>query len=758
MSKVFSEHKVIFICIFLAAATLAAYWQVLSSDFINFDDTIYVTENQHVRTGFSGDNIRWAFAVGTVAYWHPLTWLSHMLDCQLYGLRPGMHHLTSLIIHIVNSLLLFLVFRRMTGAVWPSAFIAALFALHPINVDSVAWVAERKNLLSTLFWLLTMWAYASYAQRGGIIRYLATLLLFALGLLAKPMLVTLPFVMLLLDYWPLGRMRTASFSRDGDPEAGEAVRFDERASSIFRLLWEKIPFFALSGISSYFSYLSVRRLGITLSTELVPMKLRLTNAVVSYVAYIGKIVLPRKLAVYYPYPQEVAMWQALGALLLLICASVALILVFANRPYLGVGWLWFLGTLIPVIGLVQAGLWPALADRWAYVPLIGLGIIAAWGVSDLAAKWRLPASMIAVAAGVCLSALTVCTWLQARYWHNSFTLFTRALDVTFNNPIAHLNLGNVFLREQKTDQAIQQYREAIRIHSHFASAHHNLGIALGQQGRHDEAIEEYYTVLRLEKEHLKARFHLANALAKKGRLDEAISHYRKVIELGTVDAEVHNNFALALAKKGDIEEAIKHYALCLEIEPDSVEVLNNLGNALVQQQRYGPAVAHFKRALSLKPGFAETYYNLANTLYQLGQIDEAALHYQEALQLNPDDTDAHHGLGLALVRQEKYDEAIEHFKKAIKSNPDFGPAYYNLGKIFANRNEIDKAIEQFRKVLRIVPNDAEMHCNMGVLLVQQDQIDEAISEFQTALELDPTLSRARQQLEAALARATAPDY
>jgi tetratricopeptide (TPR) repeat protein len=729
-----SKYKVILICAFLAGATLAVYWQVLSSDFVNFDDTIYVTENEHVKTGFNWDNIKWAFAAGTVAYWHPLTWLSHTLDCQLYGLRPGLHHLTNLIIHIVNSLLLFLVFRQMTGAVWRSALVAALFALHPINVDSVAWIAERKNVLSTLFWLLTMWAYASYARRGGITRYLAALLLFALGLLAKPMLVTLPFVMLLLDYWPFRRFRLEGF---------------------WRLVWEKIPFYALSAVSVYLSYLSVRRLGITLSTQLVPIKLRVTNAVVSYVAYIGKIILPRRLAVFYPYPQEVAMYQALGALLFLICVSVVLIWVFRNRPYLGMGWLWFISTLVPVIGFMQAGLWPAMADRWAYVPLIGIGIIIAWGVGDIVAKWRLRTSMVVFAAGACLSALMLCTWLQVGHWHNSYTLFTHALNVTSGNYIAHLNLGNVFLKEDKVHEAISQYDSAIAVHKDFAEAHYNLGIALGLQEEYDRAISQYYTALRLKKDHWKARFHLANALAKSGRLDEAISQYEKVIELRPGDAEVHNNFALALTKKGKIDKAIEHYNRCLQIEPDSVEVLNNLANALAEQRKFEQAVAHFKKALSLKPDFVQTYYNLANVLRETGQLDEAAAYYRGAIQLDPSELDAYVGLGLVLVRQGQYNEAVEQFETAIQLNPDCAQAYYNLGKIFADRNEFDKAVEQFRQVLRIVPNDAEMHCNLGVLLAQQSKIDEAIKEFRTALELDPNLSRAREQLELALARKSA---
>jgi len=752
MNKVFNRYRVVLICIFLAVATLVAYWQILHSDFVNLDDPMYVTENQYVNTGFTWENIRWAFSVGKIAYWHPLTWVSHILDCQLYGLRPGLHHLTNLIIHIANTLLLFGVLKRMTGAVWKSAFVAVVFALHPINVDSVAWVTERKSVLSTLFWLLTMWAYADYAQRGGVWRYLITLLLFALGLLAKPMLVTLPFVMLLLDYWPLGRFIRHTY---GGFSFRQNLKLPGRASSAFKLVMEKVPFFALSAVSSYLSFLSVRLLGITISTELVPMKLRLANALVSYIGYIGKLIWPRKLAVFYPYPENVATWESAGALVILLCATIVLLVVFRRRPYLGVGWLWYAGTLVPVIGLVQAGLWPALADRWAYVPMIGLAILTIWGVGDIADKWHLRGFAVVFPAGVCLSALMVCTWLQVGHWHNSFTLLTRALNVTSGNYIAHLNLGNVFIKEKKTDEAIRQYKKAIEIYNNYADAHYNLGIALGLQGKHDEAIKEYYTVLRLEKDYWKARFRLADALAKTGQLDEAISCYEKVVQLHPNDAEVYNNFAMALAKKGKVKEAIEYYNKCLEINPASVEALNNLGNAFVEQGEFGQAIAHFKKALSIKPSFAETPYNLANTLRQMGQLDEAVAYYREALQLDPDNVDAHYGLGLVLAQQKKYDEAITHFGRAVQLNPDFAQAYYNLGIIFADRGDHDKAVEQFRQVLRIHPDDAQMHCNLGILLVRQGRVDEAISEFRTSLRLDPNFSKASEQLENALAQKAA---
>jgi tetratricopeptide (TPR) repeat protein len=751
MNRTLKEYQVSLICIFLVVSTLAVYWRVIYSDFVNFDDPIYVTENEHVMSGLSGANVVWAFTSKDVSYWHPLTWLSHMLDCELYGLRAGMHHLTSLILHAANSLLLFFVFKRMTGAVWRSAFVAAFFALHPLNVDSVAWITERKNVLSTLFWLLTMWAYAGYAYRGGVGRYLLVLVLFGLGTLAKPMLVTLPFVMLLLDYWPLGRYRL-------EPACDEKTESQTGRSglSVFLgLLREKIPLFVLSAVAVYFFSSSGHRAGTKVSEELVPVKLRIANAVVSYVAYIGKMILPRKMAVFYPYPDRVPTWEVIVALLLLVAASAFVIAQLKRRGYLATGWAWYLGTMVPVIGLFQVGLWPAMADRWAYVPLIGLFVIIAWGIGDLAAKWRLRSITLAIPAGACLSVLMVCTWLQVGHWRDGSTLFRHAINVTHGNYIAHYNLGNILLKEGKTDEAIEHYRKAAEIHVNYVDAHYNLGIAFSARKKYAEAIEAYRSVLKLRKDHKRVLARLADALAKNGQLDEAVSYYNRALERKGEDTEVLNNLALALAKKGKPDEAIKCYNKSLEIDPNSVEVLNNLGNAWIDKKEFGPAVRCYEKALSLNPGFAETYYNLANALKQMGELEKAVLNYRRALEFKPEDVDVHYGLGLALAELKAYDEAALHYRKAIELNPNFAQAYYNLGITFVNQNRVEEAIEQFRQVLRIHPNDAEMHCNLGTLLAKQGRVSEAVEEFRTALRLEPNLSRARDQLEGLTGRSSA---
>ena len=547
------------VCLFLVIAILAVYWQMNYHEFINFDDASYILENQHVQKGLTSESISWAFGFTDISYWHPLTWLSHMLDCQIYGLIPGMHHRTSLIFHIVNSILLFFVLQKMTGALWKSAFVAALFALHPINVESVAWVAERKNLLSTFFWMLTMLAYVYYTSHPNLYRYFLTFLLLMLGLMAKPMLVTLPFVLLLLDYWPLGRFRQ---------------------QSTFNLILEKIPFFALSAVSAYISSISVQRYGIVVSMELVPMKLRLANALVSYVQYIEKMIWPKNLAIFYPFPDTLPIWQVFGAGLFLVSISFLVLLNFRKKPYLCIGWLWFLGTLIPVIGLKQAGLWPAIADRWAYVPLIGIFLIISWGIPELVSKWRHKKIGLALAATVLLLILMTVTWLQVRCWTNSVSLFKNAFEVTANSYIVHFKLGEALTETDKTEEAISHYREVLRLKPGYAHAHHNLGSILADQGKTNEAMNHYIAALKINPKLERTHNNLGGILNRKGEMDKAIKHYFYALRLNNNYAEAYNNIGVVLALKGKFNRAIVFFRIALRIKPDYPHAQNNLKNAL----------------------------------------------------------------------------------------------------------------------------------------------------------------------------------
>jgi protein O-mannosyl-transferase len=635
------------VCLLLLSVTLAVYWQIGDHQFTNYDDTIYVTDNPHVKRGLAASSVIWAFTAAEEANWHPLTWLSHMVDCQLFGLHPRGHHLTSLFLHLANVLLLFAVLNRMTGALWRAAFVAALFSLHPLHVESVAWVAERKDVLSTLFWLLTMLAYARYVGRPTRPRYALTLVAFALGLMAKPMLVTLPFVLLLLDTWPLDRM---AYGRGGDdePRTRKRIRPSEQRLPLSRLVWEKTPFFALAAISSVVTFSLQQRAGAMANMEVFPLSSRIANALVSYLRYIGKMIWPSDLAVLYPHPGTgLPLWWGAGAGLALLGLSILVVRVIRRRPYLAVGWLWYLGTLVPVIGLVQVGV-QAYADRYTYVPLIGLFIMIAWGVPDLVGRWAHARTVLAVLAGTALAALTACTWIQLGYWKESVSLFTHTLQVTTKNYVAQNNLGNALADRGKVEEAISHYAESLRVKPDHAEAYNNWGTVLVEQGRLEEAIDRFLAALRVKPDYAAAHCNLGLALERKGRREEAIAQYLEALRLDPTYAQAHNNLALALAERGQQDEAIAHYAEALRLRPDYAEAHNNLGHILVGLGRLDEAAIHFAEAVRSKPDYAKARNNLGIVLARLGRLDEAAAQFREALRIKPDYGEARNNLAVVL--------------------------------------------------------------------------------------------------------------
>jgi tetratricopeptide (TPR) repeat protein len=612
-------HRELLVSLFLGLVTLVIYLQVGNHEFVNLDDDKYIVENSHVQQGLTSESVIWAFTTTHMANWHPLTWLSHMLDFQLYGLNPKGHHLTNVFFHLANTVLLFLVLKWMTGGLWRSAFVAALFALHPLHVESVAWVAERKDVLSTLFWILTLWAYLHYVKGPGIRRYLLTLVPFALGLLAKPMLVTLPFVLLLLDYWPLERIQLGQVGISRTAPGPPALIAQTPRKQAFRLLVEKTPFFALAAISGIVTFVVQRTGGAVGALEVYPVRIRVANVVVSYVRYMGKMIWPQNLAVFYPHPgQSLPMWQAAAAGLLLLLISTVVIRAGRRYPYLPVGWFWYLGTLVPVIGLVQVGA-QAMADRYTYVPLIGLFIMVAWGVSDLLGSWRHGKPALALAATSVLFALMMSTFLQVKHWENSLTLFEHALRVTTNNSQIHNNLGNVLTQKGMLQEAIPHYTKALEINPNYADAHTNLGIALANQGRLEEATKHYYAALRLKPKSPELHNNLGVALYSQGDVLGAIDHYMTAVQLDPDYAEAHNNLGNALAQQGRLAEATAQYAKALTIRADYPEAHNNLGVALARQGKLNEAIVHFSEAVSLKPNYAQARANLQLALQEAGK-------------------------------------------------------------------------------------------------------------------------------------------
>ena len=593
------------ICIFLAVSTFAVYSQVQDHEFINYDDDKYVTNNEYVKAGFTRDSVGWALTTSYNSNWHPMTWLSHMLDAQLFGPNSKGHHLTNLLFHIANVLLLFLVLLRMTGALWQSGFVAALFALHPLNVESVAWVAERKNVLSTFFWLLTMWAYIRYAQKTNLKRYSLVILFFAMGLMSKPMLVTLPFVLLLLDYWPLRRLQS------------------DRRTAISRLVYEKIPLLVLVA-GSVVTTLTVQKMGGALgSLNAFPIQERVINALVSYWLYLQKMIWPGGLAIFYAHPENtLSVWKGLATAALLALVTTAAIRLARRAPYFAVGWFWYLGTLIPVIQLVQTGS-IAMADRYAYVPLIGIFIIIAWGLPELLAKWRLRSRILTIAAGIWISTLMLMTWNQVSHWKNSITIFSHAIEVTdIEYPdflLAHNNLANALLAEGRTGKAISHYKMAINLMPDYAVNHNHLANALFAEQKTEEAISHFKMAIELMPDYASAHNNLGTGLLAEQKTEEAISHYKTAVKLLPDYATAHYNLGFALMKEKKTGEAIFHFKMAIQLEPNNTNAHSNLGNALLAEQKTKEAISHYKIAINLKPDNPLVLQNFKMALLRLAE-------------------------------------------------------------------------------------------------------------------------------------------
>jgi protein O-mannosyl-transferase len=560
------------ICIFIVIATLVVYWQVQNHEFLNYDDTEYVTGNLVVKTGLTGAGIFWIFTESYAANWHPVTFLSHMLDVELYGLNPSGHHLTSLFFHIANSLLLFGVLLKMTGAPWQSGLVATLFALHPLNVESVAWIAERKNVLSTFFWFLTLWAYVGYVEKKKIGNYLLVVLFLSLGLMAKPMLVTLPFTLLLLDFWPLKR-------------CGEV-----RAPTVkmaMPLILEKIPLFLLAAGVSVITYIVQKDGGAIGGFNF--WFYNMANALVSYVEYLEKMIWPRGLSILYPHPgNAVSIWKSLLCGWVLAGITIWVVKAIRHAPYLALGWFWYLGTLVPVIGIVQAGS-QSMADRYVYVPLIGIFIMMAWGLPELLAKWRFGDKALTVLAGVGLPILMIMTWMQVSHWKNSITIFEHAIKVIDkeypNFSIAHNNLGHALIAEGKNKEAIVHYRMAIKLKPDSVKAHFNLGHALTAEGRNEDAIAQYKRAIKFQPDYVAAHFNLAHALFTAGKTQASILQYKRVIKLQPDLAGAHNNLGHALLADEKAEEAIFHFMKAIKLQPDYALARQNLKLALLQSEK-----------------------------------------------------------------------------------------------------------------------------------------------------------------------------
>lgn len=650
-------------------AVLAVYSGVVTHDFVDYDNPVYVTENVHVRDGFTWPGIVWAFTSTEESNWFPLTRLSHMLDCQLFGLASGPQHFTNVLLHAAASLLLFAILKRMTGAPWPSAFVAMAFALHPLHVESVAWVAERKDVLSALFWFLTIWVYLHYVERPATLRYLgvpylSVVAFFVCGLLSKPMIVTLPFALLLLDFWPLERLKPP----------------------VRHVIVEKLPLIALSAAASAVTYIVQARGGATALTEHVRFVPRIGNALTSYLVYIGKFLWPANLAVFYPY-FEVPAWQWI-----LAGAAVCAITVFflwqrSRRPYLLVGWFWYLGTLVPVIGLVQVGS-QSRADRYTYIPAIGLAIIIAWGARELIAN-RTALAVGAIAAGLVWCGLT---WRNLENWRNSETLFLHALQVTDRNFVAYNNLGSIRRRQGRLEEAASDFQNAVNIQPESPEAQDNLGEALTTLGRNDDAIPHLLAATRARPDFAKAHIDLGSALMRAGRVGEGATQFQEALRLDPTNGDAEYRLAAALMMEHRDAEAMPHFQNALpglvdtvRRDPGDPDGHYNLGEVYAMMGRTGDAVSEFSAAAGLRPDDPEIHFNLGVALSGDRRLEEASREFAAAAQLRPDYVNAHLALARALARLGRKQDAAAEYAQVLRLAPALDDARKELDSLERGR-------------------------------------------------------------------------
>jgi tetratricopeptide (TPR) repeat protein len=637
----------------LVAAILIAYAPVRDFEFVSFDDPQYVTANPHVRAGLTLEGVWWAFTAAHAANWHPLTWLSHMADVEVFGLRPGFHHAVSVVLHALTTVLLFAFFRSASGDLWPSAFVAAVFGLHPLHVESVAWVAERKDVLSACFFALTLWSWLAWVRRPAANRRLLTLVVFGLGLLSKPMLVTLPLVLVLLDRWPLGRMASP---RDLAARVGE-----------------KLPLFAVAGAAAVATFLAQHGAGAVVALERLPVLQRLANALVAYVAYAGATVWPARLAIFYPY-QNRSTAMAAGAAVVLAAISIGVVLVSRRAPAVLVGWLWYLVTLAPVVGLVQVGS-QSLADRFTYLPQTGLALMLAWGVPAIVPaedRWRRATAVAAAAAvGVCL----LLSARQVSHWRDSETLFRRALAVTEGNYLAHNSLGVALAQRGRLDEAHGHYAEAVRLNPRFAEAHANLGNALYRARDLARAEHHYREALRLRPDLPDAHNGLAGVLADAGKLEAATEHYRRALALRPEFPEAHLNLGNALRRLGRCGEATAEYRVVTRQRPDWADARFGLGICLAAAGDPAAGERELREALRLAPGWFPAAEALARLLATSPAGDpEEAIRLAELARSRAGEEDARllDTLAAAYAAAGRFSEAAEVARRAVGLARDAG--------------------------------------------------------------------------------------
>jgi protein O-mannosyl-transferase len=740
----FVRTRQVWISLALVVLTLVLYAPVRHHGFISLDDTSYVSENEHVVGGLTTANAWWAFTgfSAQAANWHPVTWLSHMLDVEAFGMNAGRHHVVSAVIHAVNAVLLFLLLDMMTRRPWASAFVAAVFAVHPLHVESVAWTAERKDVISTLFWLLTTLAYVRYVRKPGRARYAAVLAFFALGLMSKPMLVTLPVTLLLLDWWPLNRLATAGVAPGGARPTFAGWR------RWIPLVVEKWPLFLLAAASSVITVVAQRQGGAVTALETIPLAARAGNAALSCVNYLRQMLWPAGLSLYYPHPgTSVSVAGSVGALAILGLLLYVGWRTARDRPHVAVGILWYLVTLLPVIGLVQVGL-QARADRYTYVPLIGPFIAIAWEAAmfvGASARRRVTAG---VAAAALVATLGVTARAQVDRWADEVSLWTQALDENADNFYAHYALGRIDLRAGRLDAAMPHLARAVSLAPWFADAHDAMGLALARQGRIDAAIDAHQQALRLQPESTEARANLGLAYEQRGDVARAIGLYREALERDPLRVSLHISLGHALGTLGDTEAAITEIREALRLQPDSAPAHAYLARLLAQKGQPDDAMAELRLALASEPSREDAHSLLGRLLLDRGHVDDAISHLETAVRLQPESSTSRAALGSALATKGRFDDAIAQYSEAARLSPADADIRGQMGLCFARSGRVTEAIGQFAEAVRIQPQLESAHLHLGMALAAAGDLTGGAEHLREALRLNPADEDARKGLQA----------
>ncbi len=731
----FERYRTALMCLLIVAGTLLVYTQVVTHEFISYDDGIYVTNNGYVKAGLSLSNIKRSFSIEGCSirtYYHPVTWLSHMLDSQMYGLNPGMHHLTNVLIHVLNTALLFFLLSSATGSLWASFLAASFFGLHPINVDSVAWLAERKNVLSTTFWMLGILAYIRYAKYRSFMRYLPVPACFALGLLAKPSIVALPGVLILMDFWPLKRIWFDGKFTGNMREFASGIKAKE---SLGLIAAEKIPLVVLSILSVYVSRLSLQH--ITVPTSVVPMTLRLENAVVSCVKYLEKMLLPIDLTFFYPYPDYIPVWKVAGAAAIILAITFFSLKELSRRPYILFGWLWYLGTIFPVLGIMQGGQWPEIAERWSYIPLIGIYIAFSWGAVEIVGHLRgIAGRKTAIAAIlIVMFILSGITWNQIRYWKDDYALYTHGIKVNPENFVAQNNLGNALLAMNRIDEAVIHYTKAIDISPDFPEPNYNLGVLYLRQKNPDKALGFLKRSIRLNPRDSDAYLSLGMLYLEKGSADEAVSNFLDSQRLSPDNPEVCFNLGMAYYRKGDLDTAIGYFSQTVKIDPQYAEAHYNLGVIHINEMKIQEAVDQFSRTITLNPRHKQAHYNLGKAFSDLGRINESIFHYAEALKIDSGFAPAQQQLYAEKNRKARVESAVQGLEKKHEARPGDLEVLNKLAVYYSLLGMNDKALSCLREVIRVKPASPDAYYNVACIHAKENRVEESVQSLKQAIGL-----------------------